>query len=980
MEKAMELIRSRMSGQSGRDFWVKLDELASLPELSRLFSREENTGRPGALDISRRSFLKAFAASVAVSGAAGCSSNPDEKALPYVKSPDSEGPYEAAYYSTAVTFAGYAQPVVGKTYAGRPVKLEGNPDHPLTAGATDPFMQAALYGLYDPARSQTPKQNNRETSWGNFERAWVSRLAELDDASGEGLRLLTGHITSPTALRQLALLKKRWPRMRVHRLEVADGESRRGAASMAFDRELDQHLHLDAAETIISFNDDLLGPGPHQAANARKWAERRRGFRAGEGASTLFVAEPIPTLTGSRAQNRLLVSESRIGLLLARFTKALGINVAETQAALTQQEAQWLDLAIASARTNPLRTLITAGSHHSAEVQALAMLANERLGSSGTVLHYSEPIGLSERDPSTGSFGELLEDMEQDRVSHLLIFNCNPAYASPNAREFTEAVKNVDFILHGGLHFDETAQLSTWHTPLQHELETWSDARATDGTVSIIQPLVQPYYDVRSLHAVLSTIAGSPMDGRQIVEETWRNQWGGDFEQRWKDTLIAGYMEASAADPIRPKLFEREVWNAGESSDEDKLRLSIRPDPAIWDGRFSDIGWLQELPKPITKITWGNVVTISPAFALERQISNGDVVWVEGEDGGIAGPAWIMPGQADNTIGLTLGYGRSGGERLADGLGYDAYSMLSPKGSGAPRHVNLSATSEHEELATTQPNQDMGEYAFVRTFERGNPPLEEEPAEELPSFYPRQQWDSPSWGMSIDLDACIGCNACVVACMAENNVPVVGKELVAEGREMHWLRVDHYFAGDDLDPQSHFQPVPCMHCEDAPCEMGCPVNATVHTSDGLNMQVYNRCIGTRTCSSFCPYKVRRFNWFDYTGSDAEEIQAMRNPEVTVRDRGVMEKCSYCVQRISEARIEAKKEGRDIRDGEVRTACQQACPTQAIAFGDVVDPDTEVSKHKAEPRHYTLLKEVNTRPRTTYLARVKATRRRRCRDE
>lgn len=605
------------------------------------------------------------------------------------------------------------------------------------------------------------------------------------------------------------------------------------------------------------------------------------------------------------------------------------------------------------------------------------MLVNERLGSLGSCLRFTDPVAIEPLD-SARSVEGLVEAMQAGRVSTLAMLGVNPVYATPAELGFEQALEKVELRLHAGLHYDETAALSHWHVPLEHELETWSDARSVDGTVSVIQPLVRPFHAVRSLHAIVSNLAGQPGQESDAVRETWRGEWGDEFEERWREALVRGFIADSAPPFQTPTVASREISLPPEPQ-ANGFTVVVRPDPTIWDGRFASNALLQETPKPFTKLTWGNAVLVSPQLAADHGIKNGGGLRLTAGERAITGPAWIMPGQEAKTVTVMLGYGRRRAGHLAEGLGYDANAIRSRAEPWRIDGVAIAPTGETLQLASTQLHQSLEGFDFVRTVELSDldsqaqtPPFRHATHEadaRLPSFYPVREWESPSWGMSIDLDACIGCNACVVACMTENNVPTVGKELVAQGREMHWLRVDHYYEGPPENPKSYFQPVPCMHCEQAPCEMGCPVNAAVHSQDGLNLQVYNRCIGTRTCSSYCPYKVRRFNWFDYTGDSTPEIRAMRNPDVTVRSRGVMEKCTYCIQRISNARIAAKKEHRAIRDGEVVTACQQACPTQAIVFGDVVDPDTEVSRLKASPRDYSLLEEVNTWPRTTYLARI-----------
>jgi molybdopterin-containing oxidoreductase family iron-sulfur binding subunit len=963
--KAAKAIRSHLRGKTGRSFWRSLDELAGTDDFRAFLEAEFPSLAPARGGVDRRALLKAMGASLALAGLAGCDAAPDEAALPYVNAPESTTPGVANWYATAVTMAGYAQPALGKTYSGRPVKLEGNPDHPATRGATDIFLQAALLGLYDPDRSQAPRYLGRSTSWGAFDTAMTARAGEITARQGEGFRLLTGRVTSPTLRRQIDELMRRWPKARWHAFEPIGEEGAAEAARLVSGAPLDRHLHLENAEAVVCLDADPLGPGPRQAIHARRWSTRRLAHQGGDGECRLFVAEPTPSITGAMAGDRLIAVPARIALL-ARAVAA-GLGIAEgSRPALPDHEAAWVKAATAALNAHRGRGLLSIGAHVAPDVQALGLLINERIGSFGATLRFTEAIAAIPPDGAR-SLQVLAEDMAAGHVTTLVMLGVNPAYSAPADLGFRDALGKVAFAVHAGDHNDETAALSHWHLPLQHELESWSDARATDGTVSIIQPLVRPFYDVRSVHTVLEKIAGRSTKDRDIVEATWRAAWGDAFAERWRDALLKGYVPDSAPPFATPSVTNRAIA-VTTGAQAEGLTVAFRPDATIWDGRFANNGWLQELPKPLDKITWDNVIRISPQLAKDRSLTNGDEVRLDIGGRSVVGPVWIAPGQEPDTLTVSLGYGRKRGGRLAEGLGYDAYAIRQVEQPAYVAGVVLTATNERRTIATTQAHQAMDGYDFVRTVALGET-VTAKPSTSLPTFYPKPDATGPSWGMSIDLDLCIGCNACVVACMAENNVPVVGKELVAQGREMHWLRVDRYYEGDPAAPKSYFQPVPCMHCEQAPCEMGCPVNAAVHSSDGLNLQVYNRCIGTRTCSSYCPYKVRRFNWFDYTGKDPEPVRAMRNPEVTVRDRGVMEKCTYCVQRITEARIAAKKEGRPIRDGEVVTACQQACPTQAIVFGDVTDPKTQVSRRKASGRDYNLLEEANTRPRTTYLARI-----------
>jgi molybdopterin-containing oxidoreductase family iron-sulfur binding subunit len=917
--------------------------------------------------VGRRAVLKAMTASLAAAGVAACSARADLRAMPYVDAPDTVRSDAAKLYATSVVFMGYAQPVLGETHMGRPTKLEGNPQHPAARGASDAFTQAALLGLYDPDRSKTPRRLGRPADWTAFDRAMAANAQALDGRGGEGFRLLTGRQTSPTFARQIAALQARWPKARWHVFEPVDAAARREAVRHVFGRDLEAQARLDRAQVVVSLDDDLLGAGPRQVRHARLWSARRQAFQRGDGGADLLVAEPAPSLTSVMASDRLIAAHGRIPVLAQAIAARVGVEVPAPP--LAAGERQWADAAATALLAARGRGLLSVGAQHPWQAQALALLANARLGALGQTLTFTEPLAPAPPD-GDASFAALVGDMAAGRVDTLAILDANPVYAAPPDLGFAAALARVRRVVHAGLHVDETAAAAHWHAPLLHDLEGWSDARSVDGTVGVVQPLVRPLFGGRSGHVLLQTLQGDlAADDHALVSETWRAAWGDGFDDRWARALWQGFVEDSApaevsaapagGPPPLPTL-------AGTG-----LTVVFRPDPTVWDGRFANNAWLQELPKPLSKLTWDNAIGVSPTLAREQGLANGDVARLTAGGRSVEGPVWVTPGQERRTVTVFLGYGRRLSGQLGDRRGYDAYPLRTG-GGWALAGAALAATGGKAKLATTQPYTALDGFDFVRRV----PPqdaaaLRQGPraAETAPTLYPPKTYDRPSWGMSIDTDLCIGCNACVTACDAENNIPMVGKDQVAMGREMHWLRIDLYHEGPPEAPQSTFQPVPCMHCEQAPCEMGCPVNATVHSPDGLNLQVYNRCIGTRTCSSFCPYKVRHFNWFDFTRDDPPELQAARNPEVTVRSRGVMEKCTYCIQRISAARIAAKIDGRPIGDGEVKTACQQACPTDAIAFGDILDPESAVARRKALKRHYTLLEEVNTRPRTTYLARV-----------
>jgi molybdopterin-containing oxidoreductase family iron-sulfur binding subunit len=678
----------------------------------------------------------------------------------------------------------------------------------------------------------------------------------------------------------------------------------------------------------------------------------------------LFMAETTPTQTGAKADMRLGVPPSRLPILAHAIMSG-------REAGLTERERAWARSARAALEGARGRSLLTVGRYSPAELHALAVQANEALGNFGRTCEIAAPQGFV---PGPGeSFLDLVRDVDARRVSALFVLGPNPVYQSPGDIPFAAIYAKVPLRVHAGPHVDETAAISSWHVPLPHPLEEWSDARSPDGLATIVQPVVRPMYDSRSAHEILAAVTADEAAGaRELVRQTWAGHLGDD--RAWAEALKMGFVEGpSLAKGLSPTLQGQSAVR-GQSPTlprDDEVEIVIRPDPTIHDGSFANNGWLQELPKPLSKTTWENVVAISPRLASALKVESGATLRVESGGRSVEGPAWVLPGQPERVVTLYLGYGRKRAGRIGTAIGYDAYRLRNAR---QPWTVagTVKPTGARVKLATTQNDQlmDAEGAELVRTVTPTHPSaLRSEEELDRASFYPEWPQGEPAWGMVIDLDRCIGCNACVLACQAENNIPVVGQHQVYEGREMHWLRVDRYYAGEPDDPETHFEPVPCMHCEQAPCEMGCPVHATVHSPEGLNLMVYNRCIGTRTCSSYCPYKVRRFNWFDYTSDAPSPTEAQRNPDVTVRGRGVMEKCTYCIQRIEGAKVQADIENRPVRGDEVKTACQQACPAEAISFGNLADPGSAVAKQRRSPRNYALLAEQGTRPRTTYLARI-----------
>ncbi|MGY3533995.1 TAT-variant-translocated molybdopterin oxidoreductase [Bradyrhizobium sp. USDA 4452] len=942
--------------EGGPRQWSGIEELSDNPAFQAFVDAEY----PAAQTFSptaRREFLKLMGASFALAGLTGCEKSPFVAGLPYVDQPDDVTIGVPRRYATAVVLDGYAQPVIATTYSGRPTKLDGNPDHPVTGGRSDIFMQSAVLGLYDPDRAQAPTRRGEPVSWQDVVAATGVLREEWGKDGGEGLRLLVGPITSPTLLRQLDALLKQFPKARVHLHGPAAQSPQQSLAMAAYGKRVDLHYALEQCDVIVSFDDDFLGPGLDQVRNARGWAASRHRFADRPG-NRLFMAESVPSATGAMAGSRLIADASRMPALAEALANALGVSGA-VAGDITGRERDWIKRAADACGNARGTSLIVAGSVGGQAGAIWAARINDALGNAGQTLRFTAPIA---GPVGTGTLVELVSDISAGKVHSLIVIDCNAAYSAPGELKAAEALQRVRTSLHLGSQRDETGALCEWQLPMAHALESWSDARAVDGTATIIQPVIAPFYDVRTIHQFIAMLLGEIDPAPDAaVRQTWQATFGDTFSTQWKQALHDGFVQGAAG-----FVDARAVSGAVTAPPADgAVDIVFRLDPTVWDGQFANVGWLQELPKPLTTVTWSNVVAIAPDLAKRIPVANGDHVEVRIGDRSVTGPAWIMPGQAGNTVALYLGYGRTRAGRVGDGLGYDAY-QVQPSDRPWLAKGSLHRVDGTETLAVTQLHHRMEGFDFVREANPGE--VAKQPASEHASFYPQWSSSENAWGMVIDLDACIGCNACVAACTAENNVPIVGAEQVKVGREMHWLRIARYYDGSIEEPRSHFQPVPCMHCEDAPCEMGCPVHATTHSPEGLNQMVYNRCIGTRTCSSYCPYKVRRFNFFDYRAPADSPTQAAHNPDVTVRSRGVMEKCTYCVQRIEAAHVTADKESRPLRDGEVVTACQQACPTKAIVFGDIKDPNSEVARLKRDGRHYVLLEELGTRPRTTYLAR------------
>lgn len=933
----------------------------------------KQAGQPGEADfpeplgpdvIDRRSLLNFMSASLALGGLAGCAANRQPWGAPLLSQPrlsPQHTPGVPLVFATSMQLDGLGRGVLVKTHDGRPVKIEGNPLHPASLGATDAFAQAEVLSLYDPDRSNTPMAGGIRRSWAEVGHFFARVRQQFQPNNGRGLHILLEPCASPTRERLIGRVRQAYPEASWYRYSPLADDQARGAAVSIFGRPADEMFDLKQADVILTFGGDLLGAGACHVRHAADYAERRRA--SDRPLPRLYSIEASPSLTGARADRRLAV-----GPRTAEAVARQMLELVRKGEVLPDDSQDFATAVAGELKRAGQRALVIAGREQTSIVQAIVHAINAEMGAVGTTVRYIEPV----RPASTGSMESLralAQAMAGGSVEALLVLGGNPAYDAPGDLDFAALSGRVPTSLHLGYYRDETSLACRWHLPARHALESWGDLCAFDGTAGLCQPATVPLVEAITPEEVLALLAGEPADGHAHVQATWREAWRKEFEERWASSLEAGVIADSAAREVAVKVPAG--WSPGPAEVTPVVSsqtIIFAPDQSVWDGRFANNVWLQELPKPLTKQVWGNAALISPETAVAYGLRTGDIALFSHDGRSLEAPVLLLPGQAPTAVTLSLGYGRAAGARNASARGFDANRLRSSQEPWVIEGVTMVPMGSREELITTQRHHTMEGRDIVRIVQATMPVTEPEPPRL--SIYPEYIYDGVAWGMAIDLDLCLGCNACIVACQAENNVPVVGPEQVALGREMHWLRVDRYFAGPPADPEIYFQPVPCMHCERAPCEVVCPVNATVHSSEGLNQMVYSRCVGTRTCSNNCPYKVRRFNWHNYNQKDPfaapDEVQ---NPDVTARWRGVIEKCTYCVQRIRAARITANIENRSIADGEVITACQQACPTRAIVFGNINDPDSIVRRRKADRRNYALLGELNTLPRTTYLARI-----------
>jgi molybdopterin-containing oxidoreductase family iron-sulfur binding subunit len=991
-----------------RTYWRSLAQIEDLPEYRAALEREFPEGASELSDgVTRRELMMLVGASLSLAGIAGCR-RPVEEIVPYVTAPEEIVPGIPRFYATTMPFGRSAYGLIVESHEGRPTKVEGNPSHPSTLGASSSRVQASVLNLYDPDRSQSITLKSERKSWTDFVTAWGELSKAHTADGGAGLAVLSESFSSPTLARLVSELRARFPKLQWATYDAISDENRLAGLRQAAGRDVDLMLRFDRAAVILCLDADPLLTDPEAIRHTRGFADGRRAGASGGAMNRLYAVEGVYSLTGATADHRLRLESRQIAAFVAALAARLGApGASQAGADVSGVDTRWIDAVAKDLLANRGKSLIIAGGRQPAGVHAAVCALNAHLGNTGTTVTYYETRDAAL--PSVSSLGSLVSAMNAGTIQTLVVLGGNPVFDAPADLDFAAAMAKVPHSIALGHTVDETSSRAEWHIPRAHYLESWGDARAVGGTLSVVQPLILPLFGGRTPVEVLGLmVVDKDRPGYDIVRDTWRPILGeADFDTKWNrvlhDGLLAKSELAEVVPTVKGEAFTQPASATGSASG---LEIVFVPSPALHDGRFANDGWLQELPDPLTKLTWDNPALVSPQTAETSSLADGELIRLEYGGRSLELPVWILPGMADGVVALTLGYGRQRAGRIGSGVGFNAFTVRSAGAPGFDGGVTLTRLGRTYPLSVTQNHGSMEGRPIVREStlaelraeasapERTEGAQAEDSHEAQKEGAPREGttgalgvfpaetehfslWkphtydQGHQWGMTIDLNACIGCNACMTACQSENNVPVVGKDQVGRQREMHWLRVDRYFSGEPSgSPEVVFQPVPCMHCEDAPCEQVCPVAATVHDGEGLNVMVYNRCIGTRYCSNNCPYKVRRFNFFNFTKDTPDILRLAMNPDVTVRARGVMEKCTYCTQRINRVKIDAKLAGRELRDGDVKTACQQACPASAIEFGDIRDASSRVAKAKADPRNYALLEELNTKPRTTYLAKVR----------
>lgn len=980
-----------------RSWWRSLEELANTSEFQEYVHREFPDHASEWQTGSRRDFLRLMGASLLLAGASGCDIKPpQEKIVPAVGSARHAPTGLPLYFTTAMDFAGSAVGLTVQSRDGRPIKIEGNAHHPASLGATGVFAQAATLDLYDPDRLRAPTVAGKTVSLERVRSAIAALRAQLDENQGQGLRLLLGTSTSPTLARLLNRVTERWPQSKWCVYESINDDQSLAGRSLAYGKEAltcSPIFDFNQADILVSVDYDFLANRDTPPCYIRQFADARRiAGKTGDDSRPMVRLHHLgstPTPTSAKADYSLAVLPSQIGPGLHDVAARLGIPIDASLAPSSERTRRWVKRVVTDLQNAGKRSAVVVGRDQPPAIHALAHAINEHTGATGHTVRFVESPQV--RPPHSTSDAEMLADlsdeMQSGKVSELLILGGNPVFDGPGEFAFPDALTQVNFSLTLADASNETSMRTKWAVPQSHFLESWGDARAYNGVAGIIQPLIAPLYNSLSAVELLTMLCDDAASGYAAVRKTWEPQLGqSDDDARWQQAVSNGVIEATEHIEKSLQLDEDAAGKAvmsfasinKASSAGSEWEVVCRPDPTIWDGRFANNGWLQEMPKPLSQVVWDNTAWIAPTDAKRLNVENGDVIGIGSADRGtgVELPVWIVPGHAVGCLSVFTGLGRAEVGRVGKGTGFNAQSLRTTTAS-----QTVTKTGRKHNVVTTQHHQVMEGRDLVRSgslvdyLQQSERPGFAHPPTPTPdtSFFPDWSYQHANrWGMTIDLTACVGCSACVIACQAENNIPVVGKRQCSMNRHMHWIRVDTYFQGSPEQPEHTLsQPVPCMQCEQAPCELVCPVAATSHSDDGLNQMVYNRCVGTRYCSNNCPYKVRRFNFLDFSDRFITEpsLHLLSNPEVTIRERGVMEKCTYCVQRIEQARIGAQLDERPISDGDIKTACQAVCPAQAIRFGDLHDADSAVRATHDHPLNYVLLEELHTKPRTTYLAEV-----------
>ncbi|MBU1432697.1 TAT-variant-translocated molybdopterin oxidoreductase [Myxococcota bacterium] len=986
---------------------------------------------------TRRGFMGLLSATFAAGGLAGCVRRPEERILPYSKAPEDTLPGVALHYATATHVAGHVIGLLVESHEGRPTKIEGNPSHPASLGAASAIHQAMILDLYAPDRLQAPLHLKKTVGWAEVDAFFEARFKAAEAQRGEGVFVLAPALPSPTIIDTRKRLKRRLPALSWITYEPISEDNERAGLTAAYGQPLRPQLRLDIPDVILCLDADPLGLEGDAIEQSHRWAKKRRFLSAldpkdrndvvrPELMGRLYVAEGRYSLTGSVADHRLRLRPDRV----EAFTWALTALALERGAAIPERMQEEAKRRGVEGLSEPERAfavqviadiydrsnafgfsrvpLIVAGRRQPPIVHHLVAALNRTIGASGLSVFYFRD---QRRDKQTLGDAEGLKALAQalnaGEVKTLVILGGDPVRTAPPALGLAEALKRAEVIVQLTDRLNETSPLAEWRLPEAHFLESWCDWSHINGVVAVQQPLIAPLYGGLNALEVVARMAGGETRAHALVRAYWRGQQGArGFHRRWRAWLHEGVIERRyhGAFPTYRRVNDLGPRDAIPTpAPREGLLLELIEDAHLFDGRFAQNPWLQEAPDPMTKITWDNAALLSPKTASALGITAEQMIRLSAGERFVDVVAWVQPGMADEQITLALGYGQRLKHPLAYGAqdrpGFDAYPLRAADGGDLRYGVTVAPRPERYPLACVQryskldpghgyaprPNVREGtlaewradpSFARAHVFAHGQTPSADAPVTHLPErslFGDHDYSQGHQWGMVIDLNTCTGCNACLIACMSENNIPAVGKDQVARGREMHWIRMDRYFVGDEVEPRVLHQPMACHHCETAPCENVCPVAATTHSPEGLNDMAYNRCIGTRYCSNNCPFKVRRFNFYNYTKDQPETVQMQRNPNVTVRFRGVIEKCTYCVQRINAGKRLAK----GAKPAEIAAliesitpACAQTCPTGSIIFGDINDPQSAVAKVKRQRRDYTALSSLNLQPRTSYLARIR----------